>query len=132
VGRSLFLNRMQDIPFFLSILINIFEKRRGMMKVLILGGTRFLGKHITQAALRQGYEVSLFNRGNSNEAVKDVEVLLGDRDGTLDALKGRKWDAVIDTCGFVPRTVSKAAKILGENIEHYTYISIIKLVLIWN
>ncbi|WP_028399701.1 NAD-dependent epimerase/dehydratase family protein [Ectobacillus panaciterrae] len=101
------------------------------MKILILGGTRFLGRHIAQEALRRGYAVTLFNRGNNNEVFRNVEILLGDRDGTLKALKGRKWDAVIDTCGFVPRTVSKAAKVLGDNINHYTYISSISVYKDW-
>ncbi|MFX3623739.1 MAG: SDR family oxidoreductase [Ectobacillus sp.] len=101
------------------------------MKILVLGGTRFLGRHIVQEALRRGHAVTIFNRGNSHEIFPEVELLLGDRDGTLDALKGRKWDAVFDTCGFVPRTIAKAAAVLGDNIEHYTYISSISVYQDW-
>ncbi|HEX7173801.1 MAG TPA: NAD-dependent epimerase/dehydratase family protein, partial [Pyrinomonadaceae bacterium] len=68
------------------------------MKLLILGGTLFLGRHIVESALRDGHEVTLFNRGQHNpELFPEVEKLRGDRDGGLDALRGRSWDAVIDT-----------------------------------
>ncbi|MCB0144972.1 MAG: NAD-dependent epimerase/dehydratase family protein, partial [Caldilineaceae bacterium] len=79
------------------------------MKLLILGGTVFLGRHLVDAALARGHEVTLFNRGQHNpELYPDVEKLRGDRDGNLEALRGRTWDAVIDTCGYVPRVVRDA------------------------
>jgi 2'-hydroxyisoflavone reductase len=102
-------------------------KRSGTMKLLILGGTRFLGRALVEESLRRGHEVTLFNRGNNNHIFKDVEALTGDRNGDLSALKGRKWDAVIDTCGFVPHAVAKSAAVLADNIEHYTYISSISV-----
>ncbi|MCP8967582.1 SDR family oxidoreductase [Ectobacillus ponti] len=101
------------------------------MKVLILGGTRFLGKHLAKEALERGYEVTLFNRGNHPAPFAGVEQLLGDRDGSLEALRGRQWDAVIDTCGFVPRVITKIAEVLGGNIGHYTYISSISVYKDW-
>lgn len=74
------------------------------MKILILGGTQFVGRHMTQAALDAGHEVTLFNRGQTNgDLSPQVEKLAGDRNGGLDALKQRAWDAVIDVNGYVPR-----------------------------
>src|SRR5918993_1307392 len=84
------------------------------MKLLILGGTMFLGRHLVESALRDGHEVTLFNRGRRNpELFPEVEKLRGDRDGGLDALRGRSWDAVIDTCGFVPRVVRASGEVLA-------------------
>jgi 2'-hydroxyisoflavone reductase len=69
------------------------------MKILILGGTIFVGRHLVQAALKRGHEITLFNRGQHNrELFAEVEKLRGLRDGNLKALEGRRWDAVIDTC----------------------------------
>jgi 2'-hydroxyisoflavone reductase len=94
------------------------------MKLLILGGTKFLGRHIVESALSRGHEVTLFNRGKENpDLFPDVEKLKGDRDGQLEALLGRKWDAVIDTSGYVPRLVRQSAGLLADAVEHYTFIS---------
>ncbi len=94
------------------------------MNLLILGGTVFVGRHLTQAALGRGHTVTHFNRGQHNpELFPDVEKLRGDRDGDLSALEGRKWDAVIDTCGYVPRVVGASAQLLAEAVDHYTFIS---------
>lgn len=98
------------------------------MKLLILGGTRFLGRTIAEQALAAGHEVTLFNRGMSNPNLfPDAEHLTGDRDGNLTALKGRKWDAVIDPSGYVPRLVRDSARLLADSIEHYTFISSISV-----
>ncbi|MGB8001444.1 MAG: NAD-dependent epimerase/dehydratase family protein [Anaerobacillus sp.] len=93
------------------------------MKLLILGGTRFIGRYVTVKALEKGHHVTLFNRGNNRQAFPEVETLVGDRDGDLSILKGREWDAVIDTSGFIPRTVNKSTKLLRGMVNHYTYIS---------
>ncbi|MEE8104277.1 MAG: NAD-dependent epimerase/dehydratase family protein [Planctomycetota bacterium] len=94
------------------------------MRTLILGGTIFLGRHIVEAALARGHEVVLFNRGRHNpEFFPELERLRGDRDGDLRALEGRRFDAVIDTCGFVPRIVRASAELLGDACEHYTFVS---------
>ncbi len=94
------------------------------MKLLILGGTVFLGRHLVDAALARGHEVTLFNRGQHNpELYPEVEKLRGDRDGDLTALDGRRWDAVIDTSGYVPRIVRASAELLAPNVGHYTFIS---------
>src|SRR5919206_582743 len=80
--------------------------KRAMMKLLIIGGTVFLGRHLAEAALARGHAVTLFNRGRHNpDLFPEVEKLRGDRTSDLSALQGRSWDAVIDTCGYVPREV---------------------------
>lgn len=94
------------------------------MKILILGGTRFLGRFLTETALKKGHDVTLFNRGKENPGLfPEVEKLIGDRNGNLKALEGRTWDAVIDTCGFVPRAVRESAELLAGVAGHYTFIS---------
>ena len=94
------------------------------MKLLILGGTVFLGRHIVEAALLRGHEVTLFNRGQHDTGLfPQVEKLHGDRTNDLDALRGRRWDAVIDTSGYVPRVVRASARLLAGAVEHYTFIS---------
>ena len=97
-----------------------------VLKVLILGGTTFLGPHLVYELIERGHEVTLFNRGNQPCPFQDeVELLSGDRDGCLDPLKGRTFDAVIDTSGIIPRIVELSSKVLKENTSHYTYISTI-------
>jgi 2'-hydroxyisoflavone reductase len=94
------------------------------MKLLILGGTIFLGRHLVEAALQRGHEVTLFNRGQHNpDLFPDVEKLRGDRKDNLSALEGRHWDAVIDTCGYVPRVVRQSAEMLADQVDHYTFVS---------
>jgi 2'-hydroxyisoflavone reductase len=98
------------------------------MKILILGGTRFLGRHLVEAALTRSHEVTLFNRGRSNpDLFPGIERLRGDRDGNLQALKGRRWDAVIDTCGFVPRLVRASTELLADAVSHYSFISTVSV-----
>jgi 2'-hydroxyisoflavone reductase len=98
------------------------------MKILILGGTVFLGRHIVNEALKRDFEVTLFNRGKNNPNLfPQCETLKGDRDSDLSILKHRNWDAVIDTCGYVPRIVAKSAKMLADNVEHYTFISTVSV-----
>jgi 2'-hydroxyisoflavone reductase len=94
------------------------------MKLLILGGTVFLGRHLTEAALARGHAVTLFNRGQHNaDLFPAVEKLRGDRDGDLGALEGRRWDAAIDVHGRVPRIVRMSAELLAPAVDHYTFIS---------
>lgn len=98
------------------------------MELLILGGTRFLGRHLVEAALRRGHQVTLFNRGKSNpDLFPQVETILGNRSGDLAGLQGRRWDAVIDTCGYVPGLVRASAEALAEAVDHYTFISSISV-----
>lgn len=101
---------------------------RGPLKILILGGTGFIGPHQVEAALGRGHQVSIFNRGKSGpQMFPQVENLVGDRDNDLSSLKGRKWDAVIDNSGFVPRWVKQSAELLKENVGHYLYMSSISV-----
>ena len=94
------------------------------MKLLIIGGTRFLGRALVDEARAAGHAVTLFNRGQSNpELYPDVEQVHGDRDGGLAVLGERRWDAVIDTCGYVPRIVRASADYLSRRVGHYTFIS---------
>ena len=94
------------------------------MKILILGGTRFLGRHLVEAALARGHEVTLFNRGQTNPGLfPDVETLIGDRDGGLEALKDRRWDRAIDTSGRLPRIVKASAELMAGAVGHYCFLS---------
>ncbi len=93
------------------------------MKILILGGTVFIGRHLVEAALHKGHEVSLFNRGHTDKTLfPDVENLRGDRHQNLQALMGRQWDAVIDTSGYLPSAVRASAEVL-QSVETYVFIS---------
>ena len=98
------------------------------MDLLILGGTRFLGRHLVEAALWDGHRVTLFNRGLSGpDLFPEVETIKGDREGDLSALQGRRWDAAIDTCGYVPRVVRASAGLLADAVDHYTFVSSISV-----
>ncbi len=94
------------------------------MRLLILGGTLFLGRHLVESALARGHEVTLFNRGRTAPALfRDFEQLRGDRDGDLSVLAGRRWDAVVDTSGYVPRIVRASAAALAGAVDHYVFVS---------
>ncbi len=96
--------------------------------ILILGGTGFLGPHVVTAAQARGHTLTLFNRGKTHPGLfPNVEKLQGDRDGKLDALKGRTWDAVVDTSGYVPRIVKMSAELLAPSVKHYIFISTISV-----
>ncbi len=97
-------------------------------KLLILGGTGYLGPETVEAALARGHEVTLFNRGKTHaELFPTLEKLRGDRDGDLKSLEGRKWDAVVDTSGYVPRVVKASAELLAPNVGQYIFISTISV-----
>jgi 2'-hydroxyisoflavone reductase len=97
------------------------------MRILVLGGTQFLGRHAVDVALARGHDVTLFNRGETGpELFPTVEKLRGDRDGNLDAVRGRSFDAVIDTSGYVPRVVTQTLEALGD-VGHYTFVSSISV-----
>jgi 2'-hydroxyisoflavone reductase len=98
------------------------------MDLLVLGGTRFVGRHLVRAALDRGHHVTLFNRGQSApDLFPEAETLRGDRDGDLSALRGRKWDAVVDTCGYVPRAVGASAELLADAVDRYVFVSSISV-----
>jgi 2'-hydroxyisoflavone reductase len=94
------------------------------MRLLVIGGTKFLGRYLIESALARGHEVTMFNRGARDAALfPEIERLRGDRNRDLSALAGRRWDAVIDTCGYTPGVVGRAAALLSERVAHYTFIS---------
>jgi 2'-hydroxyisoflavone reductase len=93
------------------------------MKILILGGTRFIGRHLVNSARARGHEITLFNRGQTNpDLFQRVEKIRGDREKDLDQLSG-EWDAVIDACGYVPRVVRMSAEALKDKAGRYVFIS---------
>ncbi len=92
--------------------------------LLILGGTGFIGPHLTAEAQRLGWKVTHFNRGKSAaDGVSGVETLIGDRKGQLDALRGRSWDAMIDDTGYVPKFVKQSSALLAPVVGYGLYIS---------
>jgi 2'-hydroxyisoflavone reductase len=98
------------------------------VRLLVLGGTKFLGRHAVASALADGHEVTTFTRGQTNpELFPDAEHLLGDRDGGLDALRGRTWDGVVDTSGYVPRVVRQSAELLRDAVARYVFVSSISV-----
>ena len=98
------------------------------MKILILGGTKFLGRYLVDAAIAAGHEVTLFNRGKTNPTLfPDVEMILGDREQDVDRLAGREWDAVIDVAGYLPRIVRLSAEALKDSVKKYVFISSISV-----
>ena len=98
------------------------------MNILIIGGTRFLGRHLADAILARGHTLTLFNRGKTNPGLfPQVETILGDRELDLGLLSGRTWDAVIDTCGYFPRIVGLSAQALRDTIGLYVFISSISV-----
>src|SRR6476469_9993713 len=105
------------------------EKTPKPMRILILGGTGFTGPYQVRYALNRGHKVTTFNRGKTHpgELPNDVEQLVGDRNGKIDALKGRKWDVVIDNPTSLPVWVRDAAQILKGNVENYVFISTISV-----
>src|SRR5436190_16249778 len=99
------------------------------LRILILGGTGFTGPYQVRYALGRGHKVTTFNRGKTHpgELPKEVEQLIGDRNGQLDALKGRKWDVAIDNPTTLPAWVRDAAQTLKGNVERYVFISTISV-----
>lgn len=93
------------------------------MNILILGGTVFLGRQLALTALGRGHSVTLFNRGRHPDVFPQVETLRGDRRSDLSALRGRRWDAVIDTSGYVPSLVRASAELLKDSVDRYVFIS---------
>jgi 2'-hydroxyisoflavone reductase len=94
------------------------------MKILVLGGTKFLGRAFVERALHAGHELTLFNRGKTGaDLFPELETLIGDRDGGLDILQGRNWDTVFDPSGYLPRIVGDSARLLADRVEYYAFVS---------
>jgi len=97
------------------------------VRLLLLGGPRFLGRAVADAALEEGHELTFFNRGTTNpELYPDVERIVGDRAAELGDLHGRSWDAVIDTCGYLPSVVRRSAEALSGS-RVYCFVSSISV-----
>jgi len=95
---------------------------------LLLGGPKFLGRAVIDAAQERGHELTLFNRGTTGaELYPELERIVGDRDGALDGLRGREWDAVVDTSGYLPRVVGESARLLAGSVGHYVFVSSISV-----
>jgi 2'-hydroxyisoflavone reductase len=98
------------------------------MRILVLGGTMFLGRHFVDAATSRGHEVTLFHRGRTGpDLFPHVRHIVGDRDGGLAGLQGGRWDAVVDTSGYLPRVVRASAELLKDAADHYTFVSSISV-----
>jgi len=97
------------------------------MRILVLGGTKFVGRHIVERALLLGHEVAVFHRGQSGADLPDVRHIFGDRDGGLGALGDEKWDWIIDTSGYLPRIVKQSCDALKDRCNAYLFISTISV-----
>ncbi len=111
---------------------NIFRPNQSKLKILILGGTSFLGPHQISHALSRGHEVSIFTRGKTvpkihKELFDKVEKLVGDREDNLVALKNRTWDVVIDNSGRKTKWTEDTAELLKDNVGYYMYTSSISV-----
>ena len=94
------------------------------MQLLVIGGTHFVGRALVEDAVERGHDITVFHRGPAEpEGFPPVEHLHGDRDGGLDVLRGRTWDAAIDTCGYVPRVVRDSARLLADAVRTYAFVS---------
>ncbi len=104
------------------------------MRVLVLGGTRFEGRLIVEAALERGAVVTTFNRGRTGSDAAGAQAIRGDRENAADLaqlVKGREWDAVIDTSGYVPAVVGNAARALSGRTAAYAFLSTVSVYPDW-
>lgn len=98
------------------------------LRILILGGTRFIGLHMTELALARGHTLTFFNRGRTRtDRFPEVERIKGDRNGEIEGLRGRDWDVVIDNSGYVPRQVRLSAELLAPRVRQYVFVSSISV-----
>lgn len=102
----------------------LFAERTCARRILVLGGSRFVGLHFVAAALARGHHLTLFNRGRSAPGMfPGAEQLIGDRTGDLSALHGRRWDVVVDTWAKAPGAVQRTCELLADGVDHYVYVS---------
>jgi nucleoside-diphosphate-sugar epimerase len=104
------------------------------MRLLVLGGSWFLGRSFVKEALRQGHQVTTFNRGRSGDDVPGAEVLHGDREDRASVERlasGRSWDVVVDTSGYVPRVVRDGARVLADHADRYLFVSTVSVYAGW-
>lgn len=94
------------------------------LKLLIIGGTAFLGRAIVDAAINNGHQITIFHRGKSNPGLfPGINTIIGDRNTDLDKLDNQEWDAVIDTCGYLPKIVRSSVEKLQDKVKSYVFIS---------
>jgi 2'-hydroxyisoflavone reductase len=94
------------------------------MRILVLGGTEFAGRHLVELALERGHEMTLFNRGRTGAALfPEVDRVHGERAGSLEGLRGRRFDAVVDTSGYFPADVERSARLLAPTVGRYLFVS---------
>jgi 2'-hydroxyisoflavone reductase len=111
-----------------SVALPAFGRRIKPLNILILGGTRFIGLHMTALALERGHKLTFFNRGKTHtDRYPEIERIQGDRNGQIDGLKDRKWDVVIDNSGYVTRHVRASAELLAPNVRQYVFTSSISV-----
>ncbi|HEX2361668.1 MAG TPA: NAD-dependent epimerase/dehydratase family protein, partial [Jiangellaceae bacterium] len=104
------------------------------MRILVIGGSVFLGRAFVTEALRRGHEVTTFNRGLTGADVPGVEIVRGDRQLTADLerlVDDRRWDAVVDVCGFAPRVVGESVRLLSGHADSYLFVSSISAIRDW-
>ena len=112
----------------LSAALPAFGRKIKPLKILVLGGTRFIGLHMTALALQRGHTLTFFNRGKTKtDRYPEVERIKGDRDNQVDGLKDREWDVVIDNSGYVPRHVRLTAELLAPKVRQYVFTSSISV-----
>jgi 2'-hydroxyisoflavone reductase len=117
----------------LSALPSLAKKKGKPMRILVLGGTGFLGPHFVEAALKNGHQLTLFNRGKTNpgrfkdDRYNSIEQLQGDRKTDLTALNGKQWDAVLDTSAYLPSDVKRSCELLKDAVNQYLLISTVSV-----
>ncbi|HEU5210849.1 MAG TPA: NAD-dependent epimerase/dehydratase family protein [Longimicrobiales bacterium] len=100
------------------------SRARKPLRILILGGTSFIGPHQVEYALGRGHEITLFNRGRTNPGMfSELETLIGDRTGDVKALEGRQWDVVLDNSAQEPEWVELTGRVLRDNVRRYILVS---------
>ena len=100
------------------------EQTSFIMKILIIGGTKFSGRHLVKSALANNHEVTIFHRGNhSTDELGDVEEIIGDRIVDLDKLENQTWDVCIDMCGYMPQWVESSTNALKDSVKKYVFVS---------
>jgi nucleoside-diphosphate-sugar epimerase len=105
-----------------------FGRKIKPLRILVLGGTRFIGLHMTALALERGHTLTFFNRGKTKtDRYPEVERIKGDRNGEIDGLKNREWDVVVDNSGYVPRHVRLTAELLASQVRQYVFTSSISV-----
>jgi 2'-hydroxyisoflavone reductase len=127
-SRRQFLGASAAAAVTLALSGKLVAKAARPLKILVMGGTGFLGPHFVQAARARGHVLTLFNRGKTNPGLfKDIEQLHGDRKLDLSALEGRQWDAVLDTSAYLPGDVTRSATLLSKAVGQYLIVSTVSV-----